>query len=135
MAVFDIADFQQEQKEEQPLDPPPSYTSKKDKFISSLLARGLFFLLFLADIAWCIYSFVLFTAALFAGPLAKTFRKNRALSFKRSLICALSLFTAIFSPPIGIMFGCTYFMVFDKAGIDEVVPSSLKSQFDEFFPG
>ena len=134
MAVFDIADYQHQPEEPQP-EPPPSYSSKKDKLLSSLLARGLFFLLLLADIAWCMYSLTLYLVTLPLGSLTKAFRKNRALSFKRSLICALSLFTAIFSPSIGIMFGCTYFMVFDKAGIDEVVPSSLKSQFEEFFPG
>ena len=133
MAVFDIADFQQPKEEKQP-EPAPSYSSKKDKWISSLLARGLFFLLLLADVAWIFYSLFLYLTTLPLGKMARGFRAKRKLSFKRSLICALSLFTAVFSPSIGIMFGCTYFMVFDKTGIDEVVPSSLKSQFEEFFP-
>ncbi|HPE84969.1 MAG TPA: hypothetical protein PLO43_02175 [Chlamydiales bacterium] len=135
MAVFDISEFQQQYEEKQAAEAAPTYSSKKDKLLSSLLARGLFFLLLIVDIAWCFYSLALYLVTLPWGGLTRGFRQKRALCFKRSLICAVALFTALFSPAIGIMFGCTYFMVFDKSGIDEVIPSSLKSQFEEFFPG
>ena len=42
-------------------------------------------------------------------------------------------FVAIFSPSLGIMFSCTYFLMYDKAGIDEIVPSALQDQFKGFF--
>ena len=56
------------------------------------------------------------------------------VSLRRSLVCGVSLFIALFSPAFGIMIACTYFLMYDKSGIEEVVPSSLQSQFKEFFP-
>jgi hypothetical protein len=57
------------------------------------------------------------------------------VSLRRSLVCGVSLFIALFNPAFGIMIACTYFLMYDKSGIEEVVPSSLQSQFKEFFPG
>lgn len=136
MTVFDINDYIEEPSTEELT---PSYTSKKDKWVSSLLARALFAVLFIADIAWGLFAITKYTLALTLRLITlnrkgRIFCKKQALAIKRASICAVSLFTAIFSPAIGILFGCTYFMVFDKSGIDEVVPSSLKSQFEEFFP-
>jgi hypothetical protein len=31
------------------------------------------------------------------------------------------------------MIACTYFVMYDKEGIEEVVPASLQEQFKEFF--
>jgi hypothetical protein len=56
------------------------------------------------------------------------------LSFKRSLVCAIALVVALFSPALGIMFSCMYFLMYDKNGVDEIVPSSLKDQFRDIFP-
>jgi hypothetical protein len=56
------------------------------------------------------------------------------LSFKRSLVCAIALFVAIFAPALGIMFSCMYFLMYDKSGVDEVVPASLRDQFKDFLP-
>jgi len=114
-------------------------SSGKDRFFSSLTARVLFFLLLVGDICWGAYAFCL---VLFAGSLnlltggkvdflKKIFRKNW-ISLKRSGICGVSLFISLFSPALGIMIACTYFMMYDKQGIQEVVPKSLQEQFQEF---
>ena len=57
------------------------------------------------------------------------------ISLKRSSVCFIALLVAIFNPALGIMFSCLYFMTYDKMGIEEIIPSSLKEQFKEFFPG
>ena len=41
-------------------------------------------------------------------------------------ILGFSLIVAIVSPALGTMFACTYFLMYDKKGIDEVVPSILQ---------
>lgn len=133
MAVFDINDYVEEQA-------PPDFSkppTKKDKWISSVLARSLFILLLIADLAWGSLSITKYAIGsairlITLGRRGRTFCERQKLAIKRASICALSLFTAIFSPAIGILFGCTYFMVYDPTGIDEVVPASLRSQFDEF---
>ncbi len=60
-------------------------------------------------------------------------RKKAWLSIKRSLACGLALLAAIFSPAFGIMIACTYFLMYDKSGIEEIVPVSLQDQFRDFF--
>ncbi|MBS0626919.1 MAG: hypothetical protein JSS09_01770 [Verrucomicrobia bacterium] len=50
---------------------------------------------------------------------------------RRSLVCALCLFVALFSPSFGITIGCVYFLMYDKQGVDEMVPTALKKQFGD----
>ena len=57
------------------------------------------------------------------------------ISLKRALVCALSLFVSLFSTGFGIMIACTYFVMYDKEGIEEVVPASLQEHFKDFFQG
>jgi hypothetical protein len=139
MPIYDIFAT----KESEPaLDGDPeteALSSGKDRFFSSLTARVLFFLLFIADIGWGIFAF---TMVLITGPLnLLTGRKiellnhlNRKywIALKRSGICGVSLFISLFSPALGIMIACTYFLMYDKTGIQEVVPRSLQDQFQEF---
>ena len=114
-------------------------SSGKDRFFSSLTARVLFFLLFVGDIFWGIYalSLVLITGVLTlatagkVGVFDRIYQKNW-ISLKRSGICGVALFISLFSPALGIMIACTYFMMYDKKGIQEVVPRSLQEQFQEF---
>jgi len=54
------------------------------------------------------------------------------LNLKRAGICGVALVIALFSPSLGIMIACTYFLMYDKAGIQEVVPTSLQDQFKDF---
>lgn len=119
----------------------PNQEPKKDRFFSSLAARLFFLLLFVVDVLWGVYSIA--RLALTLSLYIITFGKIKAvkqilsrcyLSCKRAIVCALALIVAIFSPALGIMFSCMYFLMYDKAGIDEIVPSSLQDQFKEFFP-
>lgn len=113
----------------------------RDQFFSALAARFFFFLLLIADFIWGVYTFALLIAklalcALTLGQVAML-KKSLArsyLSFKRSIVCFIALSIALFSPALGIMFSCMYFLMYDKSGVDEVVPSSLRDQFKELFP-
>ena len=114
--------------------------SARDRFFSSLGARCFFLLLLITDIGWGVYVILRLIAIAFLSCM--TFCKislfNRwlirsYLAFKRFLVAGLSLFVALISPALGIMFACTYFLMYDKEGIEEIVPSSLREQFRGFF--
>jgi hypothetical protein len=112
----------------------------RDRFFSSLCARLFFLLLLTADVIWVVYAFFLFGVSSLAFLMTvgkvecfKRWNAHARLSIQRSLVCGLSLFIALFSPAFGIMIACTYFLMYDKRGIEEVVPSSLQGQFKEFF--
>jgi hypothetical protein len=109
--------------------------SKKERVFSSFAARVFFFLLLLWDVCWGFYSLVLllFFAVINVLTFGRMafFCKRRWTALKRSGICAISLFLALFSPSLGIMIACTYFLMHDKDGIEEVVPRSLQEQFEE----
>jgi hypothetical protein len=113
---------------------------RRDRFFSGLTARLLFLLLLIADLAWGLYAlfffFMLNVAALVTFWKVQAFKDVAAcywLSLKRASVCGISLFLALFSPGFGIMIACTYFLMYDKEGLEEVVPSSLQTQFKEFF--
>ncbi len=124
--------FQNEKEKKKP---------SKDRFFSTLAARVFFLFLFVGDVFWGLFS--LTKLLLFSALTGITFGKisllknthaRAYLSFKRSLICLLALFVALIAPPLGIMIACSYFLMYDKEGIDEIVPSVLREQFKEFFP-
>lgn len=114
----------------------------KDRIFSIMCIRLFFLVLLFADLFWGIYcickmAFCLFLSVCFfykkevwENSLARAW-----LSLKRSLVCALALFVSLFSTGFGIMIACTYFVMYDKEGIEEVVPASLQDQFKEFFKG
>lgn len=159
MAIYNIFDFYEKSSEkafeEAPpkIDPAafksnlmdenfiPQSAKTKDRIFSAIAARMFFFLLLIADVAWGIYSLLavmiklsLCVISFFQlSPLRAALSKS-LLSLRRSLVCAVALLIAIFSPALGIMFSCMYFLMYDKAGVDEVVPNSLKDQFKELFP-
>jgi hypothetical protein len=113
---------------------------KRDRLFSCVSARILFFLFLLADLVWALYSLLLFVI-LFVAACTTCFKVNAfkevgatyLLSLKRACVCAVALFLALFSPGFGIMIACTYFLMYDKEGLEEVVPASLQAQFKEFF--
>ena len=149
MPIYDIFEPQEEVKENpqqleldlrEESEVAEEAYSKRDRLFSTLIARLFFFLLLIADAAWILYSGALFSLSLL-GYLFSCFKvpffKEQAAAFwvsvRRSLACGVSLFLALFSPAFGIMIACTYFLMYDKAGIEEVVPASLQAQFKEFF--
>lgn len=141
MAIYDL--FQQEKAEE--------FTEtfehiceqeapQKGRFFSTLVTRFCFLLLFIADTAWLAYNgafLLLFTALHLAAGCKNAFLKKRlirhALHCRRAVVCGLSLLVGLFSPPFGIMVACTYFLMYDKAGMEEVVPAPLQAQFKDIF--
>ncbi len=159
MAIYNIFDYNEKEMEETPITEAPglkidpsvfktnqidgnySKESGKSGIFSALAARFFFFLLLLADILWLAYSAfaslikVILHLSTFGqiAPLKKSLDRS-FLSLKRSVVSAIALMIAIFSPAMGIMFSCMYFLMYDKTGVDEVVPSSLRDQFRLLFP-
>lgn len=157
MAIYDIFEFERSEIEKEKCSPQllteeavgeeepqaavhQTQLSRRDRFFSSLTARLFFFLLLLADLLWFCYA--VGVLVLCSAAMAVTFFKvsflydlyqRMWLTLKRSLVCGVSLFLTLFSPAFGIMIACTYFLMYDKTGIEEVVPASLQSQFKEFF--
>jgi hypothetical protein len=114
----------------------------KDRFFSTACIRLFFLVLLAVDVLWGIYClFKMVFCLLLSGcffykkDVWERSLSRSWLSFKRSLVCALALFVSLFSTGFGIMIACTYFVMYDKEGIDEVVPSSLREYFKEFFHG
>lgn len=116
-------------------------SSKKDRFLSAFFARMFFLCLLSADLLWGAVSIALLTVKLSLSMLTafkfKWLNKSLAktlLAVKRSIVCSIALTIAIISPALGIMFSCMYFLMYDKKGVEEIVPSSLKSHFKEILP-
>jgi hypothetical protein len=159
MAIYNIFDYYEKESAEKifervaPQIDPNAFTSNridesylasertKGEFFSALAARFFFFLLLIADLIWGIWNFLSFSikmvlCALTFGQvsfLTKQLAKSW-LSLKRAIVCFIALFVAIFSPALGIMFSCMYFLMYDRNGVDEVVPASLRDQFRDLFP-
>ena len=136
MPIYDIFETK-EPLQREASEPLPKTTSKKDRFFSSLTARVLFFILLLGDILWATYSLIFFAlggilALLTRSTFFSHVAKKQWIALKRSSVCGVSLMIALFSPTLGIMVACTYFLMYDKSGIQEVVPASLQEQFQEF---
>jgi len=141
MPIYDIFETKEAETMSSPEAAPEAevLTSRKDRFFSSLTARVLFFLLMIGDLGWCIYALAM---VVLMAPLnlltfgkvefiRRLLRKNW-IALKRAGVCGISLLIALFSPALGIMIACTYFLMYDKTGIQEVVPKSLQDQFQEF---
>lgn len=125
---------------EAPKDSQPE-TCRRDRFFSAVAARLFFVLLLIGDLLWICFSLIRLLVSL-AGlactggrvPFFKTLGEKAWISSRRSMVCGVCLLLALFSPAFGVMIACTYFLMYDKSGIDEVVPSTLQSQFKEFLP-
>ncbi len=135
MPIIDISEV----KEETPEVVSELKVGGRDRFFSSMTARVLFFLLLMGDVAWLLWTFTKLAVVIpfFLILLGKPRRLKRAiesawLSLKRAGVCGVSLMIALFSPALGIMVACTYFLMYDKAGIQDVVPRSLQDQFQDF---
>ncbi|MCI0382005.1 MAG: hypothetical protein L0207_03005 [Chlamydiae bacterium] len=133
-------DIQTEVFELEKSPPEAKEKSGKNQLISSIITRLFFSLLFSADFLWILYSFTMLflmsCLTLFTLGKVKRVRdllSKAFLSVKRSVVCGLGLVVGIFSPSFGIMIACTYFLMYDKSGIEEVIPSSLQEQFKEMF--
>ena len=141
MAIYPL--FETEKAERIALHPPKSEAPKQalpKRPFSSISARLLFIILFIGDLFWIVYScalLVLSTAAtlVFLGkiPALRKTTLRAWISVKRALVCGLALIIALFSPAFGIMVASTYFLMYDKAGLEEVVPASIQAQFRNLF--
>jgi len=112
--------------------PPPE--KARDRFFSSLTARVLFLLLLVADVGWVVWTFfkIALCLLLYFLPVSRKALGRAWVALRRASVCLVSLVVALFSPPLGIMVACTYFLMYDKSGIHEVVPRSLQDQFQDF---
>ena len=117
----------------------------KEKFswealFSASCARMFFLLLLFLDVLWFMFACLklgiyLVLEVIFLGTSLMLHKRLQMswLSIKRAVICALALVVALFSPAFGILIGCTYFLMYDKPGIEEVIHLSIREQFKEVF--
>ncbi|NGX27205.1 MAG: hypothetical protein K940chlam6_01138 [Chlamydiae bacterium] len=141
MAIYELFDQEKKENFTETFEHVEESTKKgKSHFFSTLVTRCCFFLLLIADSAWLLYNSAILILAtllfLISGGKNSTFKKmltKAALNMRRSVVCALALFIGLFSPPFGIMVACTYFLMYDKAGMEEVVPAPLQAQFKDIF--
>jgi hypothetical protein len=118
----------------------PLFYSLKDRLFSLVFIRLFFLLLFFFDLIWFSLSLpyllfwslnVLFTLGKI--PSFKEEMKRQAIIVRRSLSLLFTLFLSVLNPNLGILVTCTYFLIYDKAGIERVVSSSLRDQCRGFF--
>ncbi len=133
MAIYNISDGDSKKSGK---DQGASSVRIRDVFFSGLMARLFFLILLVADLLWVLYAAFLVTFSVvlqlitfFKTSSLREFTAFSWLKLKRSLVCGISLCVALFSPAFGIMIACTYFLTYDKAGMEEVVPSSLQAHF------
>jgi len=113
---------------------------KRDRVFNGVITRLLFLFLFVSDLIWGAYNLILCLVSLlgvlctfnrvllFSGMLARSY-----LNIKRFAVCLLALFVALFCPTFGIMIACSYFFLYDKSALEEIVPSAIKEQFQDLF--
>lgn len=141
MAIYQLHEQEEREKFTETFDPTHSSSEdKKGQFFSTLVTRLCFLLLLAGDALWLVYNVMVFLLAvslcLVTGGKKLIFKKmlaKSALNMRRSIVCGLALFIGLFSPPFGIMVACTYFLMYDKAGMEEVVPAPLQAQFKDIF--
>ena len=151
MPIYDIFEHVERQKEEGSgslsahfsdvtLGKKTSGPEEKGHLFSTIAARLFFFILLVTDLIWGLCTLGLFFLSLFANLLTgfkfkklKTYYQRRYLNLKRAAISAIALIVALFSPALGTMIACSYFLMYDKKGVEEFVPSVLQDQFQEFF--
>ncbi len=112
----------------------------RDALLSFLCVRLFFLVLFFCTVVWFAYTLCKISVCLalklctwgFSDSLNLKLIKSW-LSLKRSFICGIALLLAMLSPALGIMIACTYFLMYDKSGVEEVVPASLREQFKDLF--
>ncbi len=113
----------------------------KNRFFTAFAARLFFFALLVVDLVWTVGSLALCSASALVYLVTACqcsalgrFVARRYLALKRGAISFIALVVALFSPALGTMIACSYFLMYDRKGVDEIVPSVLKDQFQEFFP-
>jgi hypothetical protein len=116
---------------------PPSF---KDKLCSFLCVRLFFLVLLACTVVWFTYVlcktfFYLLLQLCFwkSSPMINAKLIKAWLSVKRAFICSIALLLGCINPSLGIMIACAYFLMFDKSGVEEVVPASLREQFKDLF--
>jgi hypothetical protein len=144
MPIYDFSTRQEDEciQEDVAAVPEEMGHKRKGQFFSQIAARLFFLLLLIADIVWMGYALSTLVVScvgrvVTAGRVTafQSWQGRKWISLRRSVVCAMALVIALFSPSFGMMVACTYFLMYDKKGIDEVFPSSLQSQFKEFMPG
>lgn len=140
MVIYPL--FESEKAERITLHPPKPESQKLEqkRRFSSVSARLFFIVLLVGDILWFTYCCLLLTLAGLTSLMTfgkvhflKKMTLRAWLSLKRSLVCVLALIVALFSPAYGIMVASTYFIMYDKTGLEEVIPASIRSAFGDLF--
>lgn len=141
-----IYDFSRSAESDYLPDPLPSRlieerAPKTGRWFSQVAARLFFLLLLVVDLVWMGYALIGLCFSVVgryatAGKVSwlQGWQGSRWISLRRSVVCGMALVIALFSPSFGMMIACTYFLMYDKKGIEEVVPSALQAQLKDLLP-
>lgn len=106
---------------------------------SKVSARLFFLMLLIADVFWglsalaqIIVGSTLWLITAGKSKKVRQFVVKKAIAIRRAFCCLFALTMALFSPALGTMFACSYFLIFDKKGVEEIVPHVLQDQIKEF---
>ena len=142
MPIFDLRQAKEKVELNASLEEDCYSYSTKDRLAAIVAARLFFFLLLLVDLLWAIYSFssmiihsAVTVATLGRWSLVRESAGKAWINMRRAIACGFALVLALFSPALGIMIACSYFLMYDKAGLEDVVPSSLQARFKQYFKG
>ncbi|MEM8727220.1 MAG: hypothetical protein AAGE99_00685 [Chlamydiota bacterium] len=149
MPIYDIFEYAERQREAGKTDTRISDMTLgggivsdegRGRLFATIAARLFFFILLLIASVWGFYTAVLFSLFLplnlltgFKVARLKRFLLRRCLNIKRAAVATIALIVALFSPALGTMIACSYFLMYDKKGVEEIVPSILQDQFRHFF--
>ena len=107
-------------------------------FYSFMSTRFCILFFFFLDVSWFAFSLckmmvctLLHVVFIGSSSILKSALIKSCISTRRSLVCGLCLLVSLCSPALGVMVGCAYFLMYDKTGIEEIVPNTLKKQFKE----
>ncbi|MES2200570.1 MAG: hypothetical protein V4489_10455 [Chlamydiota bacterium] len=133
MSIIDV--FTEEKKESEVTVKSVTFLRS---FFSFIYTRLCILFLLALDVIWFVFLLCKMTIygcvqLVFMGSSTalRTRLVKSCASIKRSLVCGLCLLISLFSPALGIMFGCAYFLMYDKTGVEDVVPNVLREQFNE----
>ena len=152
MPIYDILEHVERQKEKGDYEELSTHFSEltlgrkelspdeKGHLFGAVAARLFFFILLCTDIVWGVITALFFLLLLSLNLLTgfkihklKKYFLRQFLNLKRAGISAIALIVALFSPALGTMIACSYFLMYDRKGVEEFVPSVLQDQFQEFF--
>lgn len=102
-------------------------------WFSGIVSRVAFLFLLVLDLGWLVFNAVKGLSLFILHILYKKKRdriQKALVNCRRALVCAAALFLGLFSPSFGLLVAWTYFSSYDKQGLVEVIPQSIREHIE-----